>query len=212
MRKGGIDSRGMIDRLFPQRYDFMMMLCEQAATVVKGVESLLSWMTSDGGVESDELVRIDRALDDSRHRMENALLEAFVAPFDRRDIYSIAHQMGEVSDFIVSTRAEMISLGVKADEPLKRMTEAMIKGMNGFRQSLTCVQADPVRAENIIREIRKVEHDIEGIYIDALAQVLRKGDAVEALRRREIYHHMKDASRSLGLAVDILHRIIVSIA
>ena len=35
------------------------------------------------------------------------------------------------------------------------------------------------------------------------------GDAMEALRHREIYHHLKDASKYLDNAVDILHRIIV---
>lgn len=210
--KDRIDFGGLIDRLFPPKYDFVKMLGEQASMVVKGIEALSSWMTSIDEFESDELVRIDRALDDSRHRMENALLEAFTTPFDRRDIYSIAHQMGEILDFIVSTRTEMKALGVKADEPLMRMTEALNKGMKEFAQSLASVQTDAIAAESKIREIRKVGHEIEDIYINALAQVLKNGDAVDAIRRREIYHHMKDASRALGLAVDILHRIIVSIA
>lgn len=210
--KDGIDFGGLIDRLFPPKYDFVKMLGEQASMVVKGIEALSSWMTSDGEFESDELIRIDRALDDSRHKMENALLEAFTTPFDRRDIYSIAHQMGEILDFIVSTRAEMKVLGVKADEPLTRMTNALNKGMKEFAQSLASVQTDAIAAENKIREIRRVGHEIEDIYMEALAQALKNGDAVDAIRRREIYHHMKDASRALGLAVDILHRIIVSIA
>jgi len=211
MSRNGIDFRAMIDRLFPPKYDFPKMLHEQACTALKGVDRLLDWMKSDGSINDDELMRIDMALDDSRHRMENALLEAFTTPFDRRDIYSIAHQIGEVSDFVVSTQTEMKVLGVTADEPLIRMTETLRTGMARFSDALCDVQDDPVKAERLIREIRKAEHEIESIYIEALAKVMSKEDAIEALRRREIYHHMKDASRALGLAVDILHRIIVSI-
>jgi len=211
MTKNGIDLRGMIDRLFPTKYDFVGMLWEQAQTVVRGIDSLISQMKSDGSVQDDELIRIDRALDDSRHKMESVLLEAFTTPFDRRDIYSIAHQMGEVSDFVVSTQAEMKSLELKPDKPLIAMTEMLRKGMAKFADALKDVQDDPIRAEGLIREIRKAEHEIENIYIEALKQVMSKGDAIEAIRRREIYHHMKDAGRALGQAVDILHRIIVSI-
>ncbi|MEM4263196.1 MAG: DUF47 domain-containing protein, partial [Thermoplasmata archaeon] len=90
MTKNGIDFRGMIDRLFPTKFDFVGMLQEQALTVVRGIDALLAWMKSDGSVQDDLLIRIDGALDDSRHKMESALLEAFTTPFDRRDIYSIA--------------------------------------------------------------------------------------------------------------------------
>lgn len=212
MTKNGIDLRGLIDRLFPTKFDFVGMLQEQAFTVVKGIDALLAWMKSDGSVQDDLLIRIDGALDDSRHKMESALLEAFTTPFDRRDIYSIAHQMGEVSDFIVSTKTEMLSLNIRADESLIGMTKTLRKGMAKFADAIKDVQNDPVKAEGLIREIRKAEHEIENIYIEALKQVMSKGDAIEALRRREIYHHMKDAGRALGQAVDRLHRIIVSIA
>jgi hypothetical protein len=42
-----------------------------------------------------------------------------------------------------------------------------------------------------------------------MAGVFLRDDAMDALRKREIYHHIKDASSYLDNCVDILHRIIV---
>ena len=60
--------------------------------------------------------------------------------------------------------------------------------------------------------MRKAEHEIERIYIAAMAALFKRGEASEAMKKREIYHHLKDAGRELGAAVDILHRIIVIFA
>jgi len=50
---------------------------------------------------------------------------------------------------------------------------------------------------------------IEQSYREAMSAVFKSNNPMEALRQREVYHHIKDASTYLDSAVDILHKIVV---
>jgi len=45
-----------------------------------------------------------------------------------------------------------------------------------------------------------------------MADLLHTSDAMAALRKREIYHHLRDAGRALRNTVDIMHRTVVGLA
>jgi len=202
----------MMDRIFPPKYDFYEMLEGQSQTVALGTDALLTWFKKGILSDSEEIEKRENALDEMRHDMETHLMEAFTTPFDRREIYSISHQMGEILDFCVSTHKEMKGFDVGPDDAIISMANSLSKGMKKFSEAMLVLTKDPALSETLIREIRRSEHEIEKTYIDAMTKLLRGGDPFIALRKREIYHHLKDAGRSMGTVAEILHRIVVSIA
>lgn len=205
-------TNGMFDRLFPTKYDFHKMLVDQADTTAAGTKALLSWLKKEIPSEQTDIETKEEALDKMRHTMEVQLMEAFSTPFDRRDIYMISHQMGQILDFAISTYVEMEAFEVRPDDALIDMATALNTGAANFAKAMRIMEKDPTETESLVHGIRKSEHEIEIIYIDAMARVLKKSDPSEALRKREIYHHLKDAGRALGATIDILHRIVVNIA
>jgi uncharacterized protein related to proFAR isomerase len=70
---------------------------------------------------------------------------------------------------------------------------------------------DPVKAQRMIREMRQKESEIEKIYVADLAVLFSTNEPMEAMKKREVYHHLKDAGRALSITIDILHRIIVEL-
>jgi len=50
---------------------------------------------------------------------------------------------------------------------------------------------------------------VEQLYRDGMARVFKGCDPIDALRHREVYHHIKDASSNLEDAVNILHKIVI---
>ena len=68
---------------------------------------------------------------------------------------------------------------------------------------------DPATAINMIQEMRQAEHDIEIAYVASLAMLFSTADPIDAMKKREVYHHLKDAGRALSITIDILHRVIV---
>ena len=98
---------------------------------------------------------------------------------------------------------------MKANPVILGMVSILKEGADTFAESVACLRADPAQTEQYISRIRQTHERIEQHYRDAMSAVFKSHDPMEALRQREVYHHIKDASTYLDSAVDILHKIVV---
>jgi uncharacterized protein Yka (UPF0111/DUF47 family) len=214
MDQGGRERKGgLIDSVFPPRYDFHGMLRDQAEQTKAGVRALVDWLKiGDLSIAPNELATIEQRADDGRHYMEEKLLEAFSTPFDRQDIYSISRQMDYILNFSLSTVQEMRAFEVLPDDAIMKMAEALQAGTATVAEVISIMEKEPAKADSMVAGMRRYEHDIESVYISSMSAVFRESDVIDAMKKREIYHHLKDAGRTLSITIDILHRIIVGLA
>jgi uncharacterized protein Yka (UPF0111/DUF47 family) len=203
--------KSLADRMFPPRHDFYKMLQDQADETVNAVKALVDWLKVGDLSDPHELIRIELHADDIRHDMEHVLVESFSTPFDRQDIYSISRQMDYVINWSLSTALEMRAFKIKPDAALRGMAEALLGGVKLMADAIRIMQSEPARAETYVPQMRKAVREIDETYVKALAQAFEEEDLRIPLKKREIYHHLRDAGRNLVATVDTLHRIIVGI-
>ncbi|MDD1743782.1 MAG: DUF47 family protein, partial [Methanomassiliicoccales archaeon] len=196
------------DRLFPPRYDFNGMLENQANEIVKGVREFVEWLKVGDGAPLDEIAASERKADQIRHEMEQLLQEAFSTPFDRQDIYSISRQMDQVMNFSYSTAIEMAAFKVDPDPAIRGMAQSLLDGMIVLAAGVHMMHGTVHDPQGMISEIRRHAREVEGAYVESMSLVFRNDDAITAMKKREVYHHLRDAARNLNSTVDILHRII----
>ena len=205
------NKKGLADRLFPPRHDFYKMLQDQADETVIAVKALVDWLNVGDLSEPSELIHIEQRADEIRHDMEHVLVESFSTPFDRQDIYSISRQMDYVVNWSLSTALEMKAFDIKPDAAMLTMAEALLSGVKLMSDAIRIMQTEPARAETYVPLMRKAERQIDETYVIALAKAFEEKDLRIPLKKREIYHHLRDAGRNLVATVDTLHRIIVGI-
>ncbi len=198
-----------IDRMFPVKYDFYKMLDEQTKLNAAGVKSLLMWMNSGAESDSKALIELAKQADEVRMDMEKKLVEAFTTPFDRQDIYSISVEMDRIMEYAKSTLISMQAFEVEPNDTILRMGEKLKEGTDILSESVSILPEDLRKVEQNIVKMRGIYLAIEKLYRDGMAVVFKSSDPIDALRKREIYHHIKDASSNLDHAVDVLHRIVV---
>jgi uncharacterized protein Yka (UPF0111/DUF47 family) len=203
--------RGILDRIFPLEHDFLQMLADQAEQTRSGVGAFVAWL--DAGCEGppDEVRRIERDLDRMRYELEEALIDSFSTPFDREDLYSLSRQMDYILNFSAETAREMHAFGVAPDRAIGRMARLLLDGTRAVVEGVNVMTTDEARVRESIREGRAALHRIEDAYIDGLAELFAGDDTMEALRRREIYHHLRDGGRALRGTLDVLHRAVVGL-
>ncbi len=199
-------SKGLLDGLFPPRYDFHAMLVAQAESTAKGVELLLSALKGEGDHQLRSLQELDRQTDRLRHDMERKLGEAFSTSLDRQDIYSVSRQMEAVLNFARSTLLEMDAFGVQKDRCMLDMAEHLLIGTREVVQAVRGLGQGLERTDHLILSMREEEAHIEETYILGMQEVFLYPDHIMVLKKREIYHHLKDAGRALSVMADILHR------
>ncbi|MFA0815715.1 MAG: DUF47 domain-containing protein [Anaerofustis sp.] len=204
-----MSKKNFLERLFPVKYDFFEMLYRQAQINAQTIDTLYVWLKNGAEADSNHLLAGIERTNEVRKKLESDLVEAFSTPFDRGDIYSISISMYQVIDYAKSTLLSMQSYQVSADDTILFMTENLKSGADIFAESMNALHDDPKQSESKIADIRQSHISIERLYRDGMAGVFLRDDAMDALRKREIYHHIKDASSYLDNCVDILHRIIV---
>jgi len=205
------ERRSIIDRIFPLEHDFLQMLVEQAKQTRAGVEAFVAWLETGCAGTPDEVRRIEREQDRMRYELEEALIDAFSTPFDREDLYSLSRQMDYILNFASETAREMHAFGVAPDRAIGRMAHLLLEGTSAVVEGVSFMTTDEPRVRESIREGRAALHRIEDAYIDGLAEIFQGGDVMEALRRREIYHHLRDGGRALRGTLDVLHRAVVGL-
>jgi uncharacterized protein Yka (UPF0111/DUF47 family) len=203
--------RGVLNRIFPSDYDFYGMLGRQADQTAVGVKTLITWLEAGASSEPMDLIKEEDKGDLLRLEMERLLLEAFSTPFDRQDIYAMSRQMDHILNYSMSTAYEMRAFGVKPDEATMSMARSLLNGTELVARCVLLLKSDPKEAEKNIRRLREYEHDIEKTYVRSMALVFASDEAIMAMKKREIYHHLKDAGRNLSITVDVLHRVIVGL-
>jgi len=199
----------LLDRVFPPKYDFYAMLSEQAHLNAQGVDALFNWLKDASVMESNALRQELKAADEIRMELERTLIDAFTTPFDRGDIYSISIGMNKVIEYAESTLLSMQAYDMSANPVIIGMVAILKEGTDQFAEAVACLKADPVQTESSIAGIRQTHDRIEQFYREAMSAVFKSDNPMEALRQREVYHHIKDASANLDSAVDILHKIVV---
>jgi hypothetical protein len=198
--------KGLLDGLFPPRYDFNAMLVHQAEATAKGVELLLSALRGEMDHHLSSLIELDERTDEFRHDMERKLGEAFSTPFDRQDIYTMSRQLELVMNFARTTLSEMDAFGVAPDRCMLEMAEHLLIGTREMVDGVRALEKGLERTDRLIKRMREEEQRIEGTYVMGMQEAFLLPDHMMVLKKREIYHHLKDAGRALSATADILHR------
>ncbi|KNZ41915.1 DUF47 domain-containing protein [Acetobacterium bakii] len=201
--------RNIIDRIFPVKYRFYELLSEQARCNYLGVTALYDWVRSRSKAKEDELVQYVKKADTVRMKMEDDLTEAFSTPFDRGDIYSISVGMNRVLKYAESTLLSMEAFEVISNEIIIKMLKNLKNGVEIFLEAVDQLKSNPDASEDTVVKMRNIHIEIEKLYRDGMITLFAGKDPMVALKMREVYHHIKDASSNLEETVDVLHRIIV---
>lgn len=197
--------------IFPREYDFEAMLSEQADKTLAGVETFVIWLNSRPLTDPVHLIRIEEEVDAMRYQMETKLINSFSTPFDRQDIYDLSRQMDYLLNFSKETAVEMYIFGVMADETILAMADALLRGTSYTVQGVKIMNTEKSQVEDLIRKASDADHEIKDLYVAGMVELFRTGDPMNALKKREIYNHQRDAGRALRRTLDILHHAVVGL-
>lgn len=202
---------GILDAIFPMQYDFEQMLADQADRTLEGVEVFVEWLKHSASEEPVGLQHREDQVDALRYDLEEKLRDAFSTPFDRQDIYSLSRQMDYILNYAHETSREMYAFSVLPDRPIMDMAHALLRGTGQLSRGVKKMNSNQKTIQTIIQEARKAMREIDDAYIDGMKDLFQTVDFMQAMKKREVYHHLRDAGRALRATVDLLHKAVVVI-
>jgi uncharacterized protein Yka (UPF0111/DUF47 family) len=182
----------LVGRVFPKTPDFYGLLKAQSEQAVRGMETLVEYMSDGSTTLARAVKRLESESDEMRDRSMAALNSAFSTPMDREDLYRAIATLDHLLGYAKSTVREMEVLHVDPDRHTRAMAEKL------YRKALS----DLFDVESQMKSLGKIDGPSGPA---TLAQV------IDIFKRREIYRHLSNAGDRVAHAGESLHDIIVKL-
>jgi predicted phosphate transport protein (TIGR00153 family) len=206
-------SPSWFSRLFEPRINFYQLLNLHAVKVLDGMEALEQWCEAGAHGRCQTVRDLENEADELKLDLEKKLVEAFVTPFDREDIYDLAYNLDEVINAAKAVVREMEALQVHYDGSLmKEMVGTLVEGTRCLKRSFETLENDLQEAANQATLARKSDNRFSRTYRAAMRELFSLDDFKIVLKTREIYRSLLVASERIDAVGEKLLHIIVKIS
>jgi predicted phosphate transport protein (TIGR00153 family) len=194
---------------FQKRFDFYRLLLEQARMSEEGMKLLCDFVRTPTESIGDQVKQAEKAADELRRHLIEAINRTLVTPFDREDIFALSRSLDDMIDYANSTVEEMMLFQAPTNPHLVQMSEALFEGAREITAAVESLRHMPDGLQDHIIRAKKSENRMEHLYREALAELFKTPDVVTIIKMREIYRHLSNAADRGDEAADILSDILV---
>ena len=183
-----------VGQLFESKADFYEMLVRHAEKTLQGVEALAGWIRH-GAEERCQLVRnLEKEADELKLVLERKLVDSFVTPFDREDIYSLTKSMDDVLDLMDHVADLLVLYHIeKLEDGMTMLLEVTRRAVNDIHKSvhtLRNINYDKIR-EHII-SVHALENEGDRLYRHFMGTLYgEEHDAIRLMKNSSIYNELE---------------------
>lgn len=201
-------------KVFEPQTDFYKILIDQATMTLRGLEALECWL-NDGAQERCQTVReFESKADDIKLELQRKLVESFVTPFDREDIYDLSTRLDEVINSAKAAAREIEAFTVSPEDAyMNEMSRTLVEGarclVNAFNN---LKEKNFVEAEMQARLARKAENRLSKVYRQAMRELFSINDLKRIMRTVEVYRGFVQAAEHIDRVGAKLQHVIIKIS
>ncbi|GAP21707.1 DUF47 domain-containing protein [Leptolinea tardivitalis] len=204
--------------LFKQKPNkFMLMLIDQTEITSKGLELLTHYLKKRSSNVARQIVEIESQAEEKRRIMIEELMNTFVTPFDREDIFALSRDLDDILHYSSTTVEEMEILDVTPTIQMQKMAELLCEAVKELNLAVLRLQDKHYSvATEHANNAKRIENQVETTYREAIAELFQETKDVKhvinVLKVREIYRHLSNAADRQDQAANVISDIILKIA
>jgi len=201
-------------KLFQKRKNvFIMLIHDQAALTLEGLEALKTYMASHDPTIFELINTKEKEADEARRILIAELNKTFVTPFDRQDIFALSRAVDDVLDYAYSTVSEMQILKVSPTPYMQRIASLLRDGAYELLLAVDRLEKHPEVSGDHAQRAKALENRVEDVYREALADLFGGAEDIEhvvkMLKLREVYRHLSNAADRGDEAANVIADIVV---
>lgn len=201
-----------ISRKEEEFYDLFVVAAEKSLEGAKLLEDLMSNYV-DVSRKIDDIENVEHECDKHVHLILKKLNSSFITPIDREDIYLIAKELDNITDWIEATahRFKMYNVTAVRDDA-KSMSKLITKctaELRDLMSELKEMKSSKVLKEKII-EVNRIEDDGDKVFRTAVSKLfISQEDATEVLKWKEIYEHLESTLDACEDVANIVEGVVM---
>lgn len=199
--------------LKPQQDNFIQLLIQQADYAVASVEALQAYFKKQSEKKSTQARQIEKDADEVRRILVHELLDTFVTPIDREDLFALSRALDNFVDYVYTTVEELEIFEMSPSEDILEITAILMEMACELRLAMERLEDHPGVSTEHARRVKGLENNVEDAYRRRLAELFSGPEDVhhimEMLKAREVLRHLSNAADQGDMAADIIMDIVV---
>ena len=201
----------------PKPNKFLQLLVEQTELTVKGLALLKTYMEKRDPNVARKISEKEKEADEVRRILIEELMNTFITPFDREDIFSISREIDDVLDYANTTVDEMEILDVPTTPYMLRMASLLHDAAQELDMAMQRLQTRhfSVAADHAQRA-KALENRVETVYREGIAHLFQEPKNLKQMmtimKTREVYRHLSNAADREDAAANLIADAIMKIS
>lgn len=151
--------------------------------------------------------------DDATHRLFIELGQNFITPFDREDIHYLATSLDDVADYIWASAKSIVNYNIEeVNDTMRAFSDVINNSVRALQVALKALRnmKDLKSITDACVKVNSFENEADEILDNALKQLfLIETNAIELLKRKELYQDMEIVTDKCEDAANVIESIII---
>ncbi|PID84650.1 MAG: hypothetical protein CSA11_05060 [Chloroflexi bacterium] len=199
--------------LKPKQDNFIGLLIQQGEYSIHIVEALQRYLKKQSEKKSTRAQTVEKEADEIQRILVHELMDTFVTPIDREDIFSLSRALDNFIDYIYDTVEELEIFELDATESVVEIANLLHEMATELHMAITQLMDHPGVAQEHARRVKHLENQVEDAYRLSLAELFSGPEDVhqvmEILKTREVLRHLSNAADQGDIAADTVMDIVV---
>lgn len=205
---------GLREFLLPQDTVFFDLFEQQADLLVKSAAKLvdLTENFTDTREKYREIELLGQQADKVTYDIKRELSKVFITPFEPEEIAGLAQALDAIMVYTAGSAERMLYYDIRQPDAhmvsLARMLSMSVTELEGAIQGIRTMK-DPGLIEKHCLEVSQVRRLSHDLLSDAITEVVRREDALQVIKSKDIYEHLDTATGHCKDAADVLSTIAI---
>ncbi len=199
--------------LKPKKDNFIPMLIEQGEYAVAIVEALQAYFKKQTDKKSIRARQLEKDADELQRIFVHDLLDTFVTPIDREDLFALTRALDNFIDYVYDTVEELEIFELEPSPAVINITALLLEMANELLLALQRLLDHPGVAAEHARRAKGLENQVEDVYRHSLAELFEGPESLEQvlqiLKLREVLRHLSNAADQGDIAANTIMDIVV---
>jgi uncharacterized protein len=205
---------GIREFLLPQDTVFFDLFEQQTALLVVGSAKLvvLTENFTDIKEKYREIELLGQQGDRVTSEIKRELSKVFITPFEPEEISGLALALDAVMVYIAGSAERMLYYDIqKPDAHMISLARMISMSVAELEEAIKMIRTmkTPELIEKHCTEVSQVRRLSHELLSDAIAEVVRKKDALDVIKSKDIYEHLEHATGHCKDAADVLSNIAI---
>lgn len=193
---------------------FLSLLVRQTELTIQALDFLKIYFKNRNREMAKQIAATEKEADEVRRILIEELMQTFITPFDREDIFALSREIDDILDYVNTTVEEMEILDVKPNSFMLRMASLLHDAAVEINLSVLRLQDNHLTvASDHAQRAKSLENRVETVYREAIADLFAKAKdlkhVVEMMKIRELYRHLSNAADRGDGAANVISDVIM---